>query len=59
MQNEEYKALLTKYRDLVAEYEIVKVQREEARREAEMWRDHWKNRRVMSMIVSSKMPWEK
>lgn len=32
---------------------------DEARKEAEMWRYHWEKRSVMSMIVSTKMPWEK
>jgi hypothetical protein len=34
-------------------------ERDEARIEAERWREHWKNGRKMSMIVSSKFPWEK
>lgn len=34
-------------------------ERDEARREAEVWRDNWRNQRVMSIIISDKFPWEK
>lgn len=33
-------------------------ERNRARSEAEYWRDNWKNNRKMSMIVSTKLPWE-
>ncbi len=33
-------------------------ERDEARAEAERWRDNWKHRGTMSMIVSTKLPWE-
>lgn len=34
-------------------------ERDEARREAERWRDNWKEGKSMSMISSSKTPWER
>jgi hypothetical protein len=36
----------------------LKQQRDEARREATIWRDHWKGGHTMSMVVYKKLPWE-
>lgn len=33
-------------------------ERNQARAEAERWRDNWKNGRTMAMIVSTELPWE-
>lgn len=38
---------------------VIRRERDEARREAETWRWHWQHRSVMSMIISTKLPWEK
>ena len=36
----------------------LETERDRARAEAERWRDNWKNGRTISMIVSTKLPWE-
>lgn len=36
----------------------LKKERDEARAEAERWRDHWKNCRFPSMTGSFQFPWE-
>ena len=33
-------------------------ERDQARAEAEQWRDHWKNKSSMSMIAGSRLSWE-
>ena len=38
--------------------EKLEYERDQARAEAERWRDNWKKGRTMSMIVSTKLPWE-
>ena len=43
---------------LTVKCEKLERERDEARKQAARWRDAWKNEYKMSMIISTKLPWE-
>jgi len=44
---------------LVAQIKTLEAEMQEAREQAEKWRDNYRNGTTMSMIASLKLPWER